>query len=109
MEIINMTFVEAEVPTFYLVMSIVLWVFALGGLIGAIVCWIKGDCGWEFIIAFICELLLGFGCFFINKVKEPYYKYDVVFTGEEINMKEFLDKYTITGHNGNIYHIEDVH
>lgn len=109
MEIINMTFVEAGVPTFYLVMSIVLWVCALCSLIGAIICWVEGEWAWEFIFAFICGVILGLGCFFVNRVKEPYYKYDVVFTGEEINMKEFVEKYSITGHNGNIYHIEDKH
>lgn len=109
MEIINTTLVEASIPAFYLVLSIILWACALGGLILAIIDWINGDAGTEGLIAFLIGALFGFGCFFTNRVKEPYHKYDVVFTGEEINMKEFVDKYTIIGNDGNIYHIEDKH
>lgn len=109
MEIINTTLVEAGVPTPNLIGAIILWLCALFCLIAAVVCWINNEGAFEFIFGFILCILLGGGCFFVNKTKEPYYKYDVVFTGEEINMKEFVEKYNITGHDGNLYHIEDKH
>ena len=44
----------------------------------------------------------------LGHVPVAYNKYDVLFT-EPIDMNEFDAKYTITGRDGNIWHIEDKH
>ena len=111
MEIINVTLIEAGIPTFYLIMSIILWVIALVALGFAIWCWIESEGALGFQMFLICcgAIVFGLGCFFANRVKEPYNKYDVILTGEEVNLKEFAEKYNITGRDGNIWHIEDRH
>lgn len=111
MEIINTTLVNAG-------NNITDWIFlAILGVLGmvAIVIAISAIADREVGLGIVSILLglfalsVSIGIFIDKRNTEPYNKYDVIFTGEEINMKEFLDKYTITGHDGNIWHLEDNH
>ena len=110
MEIINITTVEAGwsiaaciVGGILVLMGIVLLILMIRAwwqLDYTDVCW----CIFGFILA--CSLGIGLAL----KTREPvaYNKYDVLFT-EPIDMNEFDTKYTITGKDGNIWHIEDKH
>lgn len=111
MEIINTTLVETGnswVDWFFFILLLIL---GLGALVCSVFAFIEHDIGAGLsLIALGSIAILSATFIFINhRVTDPYNKYDVIFTDEKINMKEFLDKYTITGQDGNIYHIEDKH
>jgi len=110
MEIINTTTIEAGwsvaacvVGGIFVLMGIVLLILTINAW------WQlnREDLFWC-IFSIIFAGLLGVGL--PLKTREPvaYNKYDVLFT-EPIDMNEFDAKYTITGKDGNIWHIEDKH
>lgn len=110
MEIINTTFVPAGFNTAFVIIGIISSIVSLFILIIGIGLLIEKDNS-SFIVLFygLFFIVLSVCLIFKGRVKESYYKYDVLFTNEKIDMSEFSQKYTITGHDGNIWHIEDVH
>lgn len=110
MEIINVTTIEAG---WSVAACVVGGIFALMGIVLLILtinAWWqlnREDIFWC-IFSIIFAGLFGIGL--PLKTREPvaYNKYDVLFT-EPIDMNEFDAKYTITGKDGNIWHIEDKH
>ncbi|MBQ2173565.1 MAG: hypothetical protein II453_00350 [Alphaproteobacteria bacterium] len=111
MEIINITTVEAgwNIPT--CIISGTLAIMGIVLLILMIRAWPqlnKEEIFWC-IFSIILALSIGIGLP-LKYGREPvaYNKYDVLFT-EPIDMNEFDAKYTITGKDGNIWHIEDKH
>jgi len=60
------------------------------------------------IFSIIFAGLFGIGLPLKTRNPIDYNKYDIIFT-QPIDMNEFDAKYTITGQDGNIWHIEDKH
>ena len=111
MEIINITTVEAGWSIAACIIGGILASMGLVLLILMIRAWgqlNKGEIFWC-IFGIIFAGLIGIG-FPLMYGHEPvaYNKYDVLFT-EPIDMNEFDAKYTITGKDGNIWHLEDKH
>lgn len=110
MEIINVTTIEAGWSTTACVVG---GIFALMGIVLLILtirAWKildNADIFWC-IFGIIFAGLFGIGLPLKTRNPIAYNKYDVIFT-EPIDMNEFDTKYTITGKNGNIWHIEDKH
>ena len=111
MEIINITTVEAGWSIAACIIGGILASMGLVLLILMIRAWgqlNKKEISWcIFGIIFACLLGIGFPLEF-GREPVAYNKYDVLFT-EPIDMNEFDAKYTITGKDGNIWHIEDKH
>lgn len=111
MEIINTTTIEAGWNTVACIVGGILALMGIVLLILMIRAWgqlNKEDIFWcIFGIIFACAFGIGFPLKY-GRVPVAYNKYDVLFT-EPINMNEFDAKYTITGKDGNIWHIEDKH
>lgn len=112
MEIINVTTIEAGWRnTAACITGGVLILMSIVLLILMIRAWHtlnKADVFWC-IFSFIFACSFGIGVpLKIGREPVTYNKYDVIFT-EPIDMNEFDAKYTITGKDGNIWHIEDKH
>ena len=111
MEIINITTVEAGWRIAPCIVSGILILMGIVLLILMIRAWWqlnREDVFWcIFSIILACSIGIGLP---LKYGREPvtYNKYDVIFT-EPIDMNEFDAKYTITGKDGNIWHIEDKH
>lgn len=110
MEIINTTTIEAGWSITACIVGGILILMGIVLLILTIRAWQilnKADIFWcVFSIIFAGSFGIGLPL----KTRNPvaYNKYDVLFT-EPIDMNEFDAKYTITGRDGNIWHIEDKH
>lgn len=110
MEIINTTTIEAGWRIAPCIVGGILILMGIVLLILMIRAWWqlnREDIFWcIFSIILACSIGIGLPL----KTRNPiaYNKYDVIFT-EPIDMNEFDTKYTITGKNGNIWHIEEKH
>lgn len=110
MEIINTTTIEAG---WSIATCVIGGIFALMGIVLLI---LTINAWWQLtreevfwcIFSIIFSCLLGIGLPLKTRNPVTYNKYDVLFT-EPIDMNEFDAKYTITGKDGNIWHIEDKH
>ena len=110
MKIINITTVEAGWSIAACIIGGILMLMGIILLILTIRAWPtlnKADIFWC-IFSIIFAGLFGIGLPLKTRNPAAYNKYDVLFT-EPIDMNEFDAKYTITGRDGNIWHIEDKH
>ena len=110
MEIINTITVEAGWSVaacitggFMLIMDIVI-------LILAIRAWHSLNFSDKFwcIFSLIFALTIAIGLPLKTRIPVAYNKYDVLFT-KPIDINDLYDKYVITGRDGNIWHLEDIH
>lgn len=112
MDIINITPVSAgnsAVDWFFFILLCAMGVFVIVGA-----CFMLFDKSWGASIAwfFIGLAIIGAAVFILrlHRITEPYNTYTVLFNHDEkIDMVDFLEKYKITGHDGNIWYLEDVH
>lgn len=111
MEIINTTTVEAGWSIPVCIAAGILTLMGIVLLILMIKAWPqldKTDIFWC-IFGFILACSFGIGLpLTVGREPVTYNKYDVLFI-EPIDMNKFDAKYTITGKDGNIWHIEDKH
>lgn len=110
MEIINTITVEAGWSVAACIVGGILVLMGIVLLILMIRAWHvlnKADIFWC-IFSIIFAAGLSIYLFILGRTPVAYNKYDVIFT-EPIDMNKFEAKYTITGKNGNIWHIEDKH
>ena len=110
MEIINITTVEAGWSIAACIVGGILVLMGIALLILMIRAWQilnKEEVFWC-IFSIIFAVGLSIYLFILGHTPVAYNKYDVLFT-EPIDMNEFDAKYTITGKDGNIWHIEDKH
>lgn len=110
MEIINTTTIEAGWNIVACITGGILAFMGIVLLILMIRAWHmlnKGDIFWGIFSVVFAESLSIY-LFFLGHIPVAYNKYDVIFT-QPIDMNEFDAKYTITGKDGNIWHIEDKH
>lgn len=110
MEIINIATVEAGWSIAACIVGGILMLMGIVLLILTIRAWKtlnNADIFWC-IFSIIFANSLGIGLPLKTRNPVAYNKYDVLFT-EPIDMNEFDAKYTITGRDGNIWHIEDKH
>ncbi len=110
MEIINITTIEAGWSITACIVGGILILMGIVLLILMIRAWRilnKEEIFWC-IFSIIFAGGLSVYLFILGHIPVPYNKYDVLFT-EPIDMNEFDAKYTITGKDGNIWHIEDKH
>lgn len=110
MEILNTTTIEAGWNIVACIVGGILILMGIVLLVLMIRAWKtlnNADIFWC-IFSIIFAGLLGIGLPLKTRNPVAYNKYDVLFT-EPIDMNEFDAKYTITGKDGNIWHIEDKH
>ena len=110
MEIINTTTIEAGWSIAACVVGGILAFMGIVLLILMIRAWqilTKEEIFWC-IFGIILAGGLSIYLFTLGRIPVAYNKYDILFT-EPIDMNEFDAKYTITGKDGNIWHIEDKH
>jgi len=110
MEILNITTVEAGWSIAACITGGILAFMGIVLLILMFRAWHvlnKADIFWC-IFSLIFAGGLSIYLFRLGHIPVAYNKYDVIFT-QPIDINEFDAKYTITGKDGNIWHIEDKH
>lgn len=110
MTIINTTVVEAGWSISACIIGGVMVCLAILLLVLSLRAWHSLDFGDKFwcIFSLIFALAIAIGLPLNTRIPISYNKYDILFT-EPVDMNEFDAKYTITGKDGNIWHIEDKH